>query len=124
MPWWSYAEREWKFQRDSLATIVGLSPKHPHCGLRVVEISPYIAARIFIEGFSSILRIMNLLNLTVGTYAKAYADNTDEARITWQDRSSLSQIKDAGTAHKQQQLTENQLFEDKEGLLYGPDIAD
>lgn len=67
---------------------------------------------------------MNLLNLTVGSYAKAYADNTDEARITRQDRKSLLQTKEARTARKQQQLEENQLFEEEEGLLYGPGIAD
>ena len=106
------------------ATVWRISPKHLHCGLKVVEISAYIAARIFNEGFSSILRIMNLLNVTVGTYAKTYADKTDEARITREDRRSLSHTKDARTARKQQRHEQNQLFEEEEGLLYGAGIAD
>ena len=61
------------------ATVWRLSPKHLHLGLKVVENSAYIAAGIFNKGFSSVLRIMNLLNLTVGTYAKVFAHKTDEA---------------------------------------------
>lgn len=106
------------------ATVWRLSPKHLHSGLKIVDISAYIAAGIFNEGFSSVLRIMNLLNLTIGTYAKVFAHNTDEARISRQDRKSLSETKDARTARKQQQIEENQLFEEEEGLLYGPGIAD
>ena len=36
---------------------------------------------------------------------------------------SLSETKDARTARKQQLMEENQLFEEKEGLLYEPGIA-
>ena len=64
------------------ATVWVLSPKHLHSGLKVVEISAYIAAGIFNEGNSSVLRIMNLLNLTIGTYAKIFIENTENARIT------------------------------------------
>ena len=71
------------------ATVWRLSPKHLHLGLKVVENSAYIAAGIFNKGFSSVLRIMNLLNLTVCTYAKVFAHKTDEARISRHDRKSL-----------------------------------
>lgn len=106
------------------ATVWRLSPKHLHCGLKVVEISAYIAAGIFNEGYTSVLKIMNLLNLTIGTYAKVFAHNSDEERITRQNRKSLSETKDARTARRQHQMEENQLFEEAEGLLYGPGIAD
>ena len=67
---------------------------------------------------------MNHLNLTIGTYAIVFVENTDEARITRQDRKSLSKTKAARTARKQQQIEENQFFEDSEELLYGTGIAD
>ncbi|XP_052758504.1 uncharacterized protein LOC128202373 [Galleria mellonella] len=105
------------------ATVWRLSPKHLHSGLKVVEISAYIAAGIFNEGYTSVLRIMNLLNLNIGTYAKIFADSTDEERITRQNRKSLSETKDARSARRQHQIDENQLFEEEEGLLYGPGIA-
>ncbi|XP_074111938.1 uncharacterized protein LOC141535740 [Cotesia typhae] len=105
------------------ATVWRLSPKHLHSGLKVVEISAYIAAGIFNEGYTSILRIMNLLNLNIGTYAKIFADSTDEERITRQNRKSLSETKEARSARRQHQIDENQLFEEAEGLLYGPGIA-
>ncbi|GBP63900.1 hypothetical protein EVAR_39562_1 [Eumeta japonica] len=88
------------------ATVWRLSPKHLQSGLKVVEISAYIAAGIFDEGFSSVLRIMNLLNLTNGTNAKVLAYNTDEARITLQNRKGLSETKDACTVCRQQQMGE------------------
>ncbi|XP_074103953.1 uncharacterized protein LOC141530632 [Cotesia typhae] len=92
------------------ATVWRLSPKHLHSGLKVVEISAYIAAGIFNEGYTSILRIMNLLNLNIGTYAKIFADSTDEERITRQNRKSLSETKEARSARRQHQIDENQLL--------------
>ena len=53
---------------------------------------------------------MNYLNLTIGTYAKVIVENTDEARITRQDRKSLSETKAARTARKRQQIEQNQFL--------------
>jgi len=67
---------------------------------------------------------MNSLDIIVGTYSKVFAENTDEARIAKQNRRSLFATKEARKARKQQQLEDNQLFEEDEGLLYAPGIAD
>ena len=56
-----YAEANESFN----TTVWRLSPKHLHLGLKVVENSAYIAAGIFNEGFSLVLRIINLLNSTL-----------------------------------------------------------
>lgn len=106
------------------ATVWRICPKHLNSGLKIVEISAYIAAGMFNEGYTSILKLMNELGIIVGTYCKVFAENTDEARIVKQNRMSLSETKAARTARKQQQLEDNQLFEEAEGLLYGPGIAD
>ena len=68
--------------------------------------------------------MMNELNIIVGTYCKVFAENTDKARVERQNKMSLSETKAARTARKQKQIEENQLFEEAEGLLYGPGIAD
>ena len=106
------------------STIWRLAPKHVHFGVKIIEILAYIAAGVFNEGYTSILRIMNTLGIIVGTQAKAFTDTTDEARITRQNRMSLSETKEARIARKQLQIENNQLFEEAEGLLYGPGIAD
>ncbi|XP_046737742.1 uncharacterized protein LOC124406386 [Diprion similis] len=66
---------------SSNLTIWRLAPKHLHSGLKIVEISAYIAAGIFNDGFSSILRIMNALDIVVGTNCRVFAETSDEARI-------------------------------------------
>jgi len=60
------------------ATIWRLAPKHLNFGLKIIKISAYIAAGIFNEGYSSILKIINSLDIIVGTYCKVFAENTDE----------------------------------------------
>ena len=65
---------------------------------------------------------MNKLKIIVGTYSKVFGENTDEAPVARQNRMSLSETKAAGTARKQQQIEDNQLFEEDEGLLYAPGI--
>ena len=44
---------------------------------------------------------MNKLNLSIGTYAKVFAENTDEALVEWQTHKSLYETKAACTAQKQ-----------------------
>ena len=61
------------------ATVWRLSPKHLHSGLKIIEMSVFIAAGIFNEGYTSILRVMNKLNIIVGTYSKVFVENNDEA---------------------------------------------
>ncbi|TGZ51183.1 Uncharacterized protein DBV15_11040, partial [Temnothorax longispinosus] len=73
------------------STIWRLAPKHVHSGVKIIEISAYIAAGVFNEGYTSILRIMNTLGIIVGTQSKAFAEKTDEARKTRQNRMSLSE---------------------------------
>jgi len=55
---------------ESLNTTVWrLAPKHLHSGLKIIEIA-FLAAGIFNEGYSSILRVMDALKLQIGSLAK------------------------------------------------------
>ncbi|EZA51519.1 hypothetical protein X777_09816 [Ooceraea biroi] len=67
---------------------------------------------------------MDTLELKIGTHCKEYADSYDATRIRQQERQSLSSSKEARTARKELNLQQQQLYEDAEGLLYGPGIAD
>ncbi|KYQ58863.1 hypothetical protein ALC60_02131 [Trachymyrmex zeteki] len=106
------------------STVWRLAPKHVHSGVKVIEIAVYIAAGVFNDGYSSILRLMKSLEIIIGSQSKAFIEKTDEARIARQNRRSLAETKKARLARKQLQLENNQLFEEAEGLLYGPGIAD
>jgi len=106
------------------STVWRLAPKHMHSGLKIIEIAAYLAAGIFNEGNASILRVMNTLGLIIGKQTKIYADNADKRRIQRQEWRSFLETKEARKARKEQLLQENRVFEEAEGLLYGPGIAD
>ncbi|EZA48704.1 hypothetical protein X777_11363 [Ooceraea biroi] len=62
-----------------------LAPKYLYCGIRTVEIAAYIAAGLFNEGYFAVLKIMDTLELKIGTHCKEYADSYDAARIRQQE---------------------------------------
>jgi len=62
-----------------------MTPKHLHCGLKIIEIATYLAARVFNEGHSFILRIMTMLDIITSRQSKSYADDNDNARVAWQE---------------------------------------
>lgn len=106
------------------STIWRLAPKHLNCGLKIVEIAAFIAAGVFNKGYYAVLKIMETLELKIGQQCKFFADTSDAQRVTRQERRSLSSTKEARTARRLRQIEQNQFNEEKEGLLYGPGIAD
>jgi len=64
------------------ACIWKLASKHLHCGVQIVQIAAYIAAGIFNEGYSSILKIKNAVGIVVGTNIRNFAMKTDKTRVT------------------------------------------
>ncbi|XP_043498440.1 uncharacterized protein LOC122521746 [Polistes fuscatus] len=48
------------------STIWHMTSKHLHSGLKTIEVAAYLAASLFNEGSSSILLVMNELNIIVG----------------------------------------------------------
>jgi uncharacterized membrane protein YdbT with pleckstrin-like domain len=106
------------------STVWRFCPKHLRSGLKIVEIAAFIAAGLFNEGYSTIFQIMMALEVIIGRQSKMYGDNVDERRVARQERRSISSSKEARRAKKQQALEENMLYEEVEGLLYGPGIAD
>ncbi|XP_011871647.1 PREDICTED: uncharacterized protein LOC105564113 [Vollenhovia emeryi] len=101
-----------------------LAPKHLNCGSKIIEIAAYLAAGIFNDGYSFVLRVMNDLKLPIGLECKRFADSYDTNRVKRQNLRSLNSSKEARTAQKEKKTAEMGDFLEVEGLLYGPGIAD
>lgn len=95
------------------ATVWRLALKHLHAAIKIVEISAYLAAGIFNEGYHAVLRVMNALviKVCVGQQWKFYADLYDNTRLTRQERCNLNNTKRPRTARKLQQIEQNELYE-------------
>ncbi|XP_029169169.1 uncharacterized protein LOC114939099 [Nylanderia fulva] len=101
-----------------------LSPKHLNSGHKIVEIAAYIAAGIFNEGYFAVLSTMQLLDIIIGQRCKNFADAVDAERITRENRRASVSTKETRTARRLETLNQNEFFEEEEGLLYGPGIAE
>ena len=106
------------------ATVWSMAPKHTFSGKKIVKIACLTAACIFNEGFSTVLKIMETMHVGVGETAVAYAAVRDRQRIQVGNRRSSEASKEGRTKRRQERLEESQLFEQSEGILYGPGIAD
>ncbi|CAK9816232.1 hypothetical protein ANTPLA_LOCUS8931 [Anthophora plagiata] len=106
------------------STVWRFAPKHLNSGLKIVEIGAFIASSIFNEGYFSILKVMQELQLIIGKEAMDYAEETNQRRIQRQERRSSLSTKEARKARRDQLAEQNEYFEEAEGLLYGAGIAD
>lgn len=101
-----------------------LAPKHIFCGKTIVEIATYCAACTFNEGYDAILKILEVMGVTIGPAAADFAAKYREERIATAERRSSLDSKEARTARRNEISAENKDFEEAEGILYGPGIAD
>ena len=100
-----------------------LCPKHLNSGSKIVQIATYIAAGLFNEGYAAILSMMQLLEINIGQQCKVFADNYDAQRVMREERRGQSRTKEARAARRLELIEQNQFYEEAEGLLYGPGIA-
>lgn len=101
-----------------------LAPKHIFVGKKVVEIATNCALCIFNEGFKPLLKIMEVMGVTVGQAAAALAEQKDNARILAANNRTSDASKERRTQIREEKIRENEFFEEAEGILYGPGIAD
>lgn len=100
------------------------APKHLHNGAKTVQLANSLAVPIFNDGYKSILKMLRVMGMTVGPYAYAYATNRDKQRIYQANRRSTDATKEARSARRKAASAQQALFEEEEGELYGPGIAD
>ena len=101
-----------------------LAPKHLHSGKQVVETATHFAVMIINEGFSSILKTMENLGITLGPQAEMCAAQLDETRIDNSERRMSDAAKRARIQQREDHVANQEHLRDEEGELYGPGIAD
>lgn len=77
------------------AVIWSMAPKVHYSGAKIVEITSYIAASIFNDGYTSVLKMMQLLNLEIGQTALQFSENLDSQRISIANIRAQQETKEA-----------------------------
>lgn len=72
--------------------------KHNFTGKKVLEIATLTAACIFNEGFLPVLKIMELMGVTIGQTARNYSDSVDNARTLKANKNAELNTKEPGIA--------------------------
>jgi len=70
------------------------APKHFHSGAKIVETATFLAIIIFNEGFMTILKVINVMGVTIGQQAEMYANFRNEAHIICSERYSTDFARD------------------------------
>ncbi|GIY39348.1 uncharacterized protein CDAR_209531 [Caerostris darwini] len=110
---------------ESLNSLIWtFAPKHIHAGPKTIEIATFFAVSIINEGFIPILKILDVMGITIGPDANAFAARQDEARIERSELRTSEASKEGRTARLHQRTSENEHFEVEEGFLYEAGIAD
>ncbi|XP_076396333.1 uncharacterized protein LOC143265856 [Megachile rotundata] len=110
---------------ESLNSLIWtFAPKHLHSGPKIVEIATSLAVIIFNQGFEPVLKTMDVLGCQIGFNAQTYARYRDEARIDRSERRVDKYTKLARIDNREEQSALHDFYEEEEGQLYGPGIAD
>ena len=89
-----------------------------------MEIATYCAACTFNEGFAAILKIMEVMGITIGPEAIKFSRERDARRVYKAEFQSTSDSKETRSAWKKAKSEEAEEHERTEGILYGAGIAD
>lgn len=76
------------------STVWAMAPKHVFNGKKIVKIACLTAACIFNEGFSPVLKIMEVMGITIGQTAMQFATMRDQHRIVRANRRSTEASKE------------------------------
>lgn len=105
-------------------TVWAIAPKHNFVGKRVLDIATQVALSIFNEGRISVLKMMEVMGIKIGSYAYEFAKFKNSQRMQIAEKQSIASSKEGRSAKKNAEQIEEDGYERVEGLLYGPGIAD
>ncbi|XP_044583788.1 uncharacterized protein LOC123264553 [Cotesia glomerata] len=109
---------------ESLNSLIWtFAPKHIHAGSQTIQIANYLAVAIFNEGYLPILKMMELMGITVGTEAHSFAIRRNEVRIERSELRATAASKEGRTARLAERTSQNIEYEVEEGPMYGSGIA-
>ena len=100
------------------------APKHLHNGLKTIELPNFLAVSIFNDGFYAILKMLQVMDVIIGPIGEEYAMERDDRRIDQAELRHKASSKEGRTARRKALASQQALFEEEEGPLYGPGIAD
>ncbi|EGI68425.1 hypothetical protein G5I_02906 [Acromyrmex echinatior] len=101
-----------------------IAPKGVHSSKAIVDIAANIAVCNFNDGLKSVLKIMQVLNLTISTTCYNFCIKTDERRIRAAERAMTAEAKAARRLDISNKKAKDDEDLNLEGQLYGPGIAD
>lgn len=106
------------------AVIWSMAPKVLSSGAKIVEIASYIAASIFNDGYTNVLLMMQVLNLTIGPNALRIVQNLDTRRVSIANIRAQEETKQARKLKRAAQKESEDITASVEESMYGPGIAD
>lgn len=95
-----------------------IAPKISNCGSKIVDIASYAAACIFNEGTTSLIQIMNDMDISVGINCYNYTTEEGQRRMSQAEFRTLESTKEARVARRQAK-THGEMSEDQ---YYGAGI--
>ena len=101
-----------------------MAPKHIFCSAKTIELAALLSACVFNEGMSPLIRVINIMGIKIGQHAKAAADASDNVRVRKAEVAHSTASEEARTSRRMERTTQDDWFEEQEGGLYGPSIAD
>ncbi|XP_044593326.1 uncharacterized protein LOC123271157 [Cotesia glomerata] len=100
------------------------APKHIFVGQKTLEIAAFTAACIFNEGFFPVLKILEVMDVTLGPCAVAFSKSYNKSRIAKAENATAMSSKEARKSRRADKVAENDAYEEDEGILYAPGIDD
>lgn len=97
-----------------------MAPKHTFNSSKITEIAAFISACVYNEGFSSVLKMMNVMGITLGQVSSAYGQQRNAERIHRAEEGHTFASKEARTARRMELADQHSMYEEVEGLLYSP----
>lgn len=97
-----------------------MAPKVLSSGAKIVEIASFIAASIFNDGYTNVLLMMQVLNLTIGPNALRTVEELDTRRVSIANARAQEDSKEARKLKRASQKESEDIFAVVEEPMYGP----
>ncbi|KYN29310.1 hypothetical protein ALC57_01250 [Trachymyrmex cornetzi] len=101
-----------------------IAPKNVSSGKKVLDIAMDVAVCTFNDGLSAVMKIMEVLQFTIGSNCYNFCVEADAARIRLAEVQMSDAIKEARSASKSTKKAGEYENTNTEGQLYGAGIAD
>ncbi|GFR28660.1 hypothetical protein TNCT_598441 [Trichonephila clavata] len=88
------------------------------------KLLPVLLPASLMKLFLPVFKVIQVMGVTIRQKSKDYANTVDNARILRVEKTAEATCKEARALHRALKTAENENFEETEGLLYTPGIAD